>query len=645
MPEKGRSLGTKIIGMLLIFLLAALVAIGVTLFMSWKLMGSSAAINDAGSLRMQIYRMGYLNARQNAPAADPVSAAELSDLAERFDRTLENLRAGDPARPLFIPRSDGIPQAVDRLLNDWRSGIRPLLQRVSGSPATTAENPLDVTLRAYVSDIDAVVFKMERSYARSTYVLQISQLALLVLAALTTMALVRFFFVQVVRPAKALAAGVAHWREGDFTYRLALASDDELGRLGEGFNLAAGHLQNMYATLEEKVAEKTRSLREKNHELEILYSVSDFLREPADTENLCQGFASRVARTMQADAAAVRLFDRDGGQLCLAASEGLDGQFIEREALISCSACQCGAASGKPGVLVADTDDAIPPLARTTCRQAGYRIVVSAGIPVGERIIGVFNLFFKARRFLDTSDRQLIESLCKQLGTAIDNRRLQSRERELAVAEERNLLARELHDSIAQALAFMNLQVQMLDDALDREAIGELKPGIALLRQGLQESYDDVRELMTHFRARLDARDLDAAIGAALERLSEQAGVETRLDIRGESAPLDAEVETQVLYIIQEALSNIRKHARARSAAVDIERTTTGLRIVIRDDGIGFETARDASEAALPSHIGLLIMRERALRIGARLHIHSGTDSGTKVTIVLERHTEANPGG
>ena len=84
-----------------------------------------------------------------------------------------------------------------------------------------------------------------------------------------------------------------------------------------------------------------------------------------------------------------------------------------------------------------------------------------------------------------------------------------------------------------------------------------------MLRRGIQESYEDVRELLVHFRTRVEQQDLDAAIAAALRRLAEQTGIATDLDVQGDGAPLDPESETQVLYIIQEALSNVRKHAGA----------------------------------------------------------------------------------
>ncbi|MBL8461359.1 MAG: histidine kinase, partial [Thauera sp.] len=213
-----------------------------------------------------------------------------------------------------------------------------------------------------------------------------------------------------------------------------------------------------------------------------------------------------------------------------------------------------------------------------------------------------------------------------------------ARERELAVSEERNLLARELHDSIAQGLAFLNLQVQMLERALAENRAADVSTTVEMLRRGIQESYEDVRELLVHFRTRVEQQDLDAAIAAALRRLAEQTGIATDLDVQGDGAPLDPEAETQVLYIIQEALSNVRKHAGASTVSVGVRRGRDGLAVTVRDDGVGFAEDRDASDSE--AHIGLQIMRERAMRIGGRFAVRSSPGRGTEIRLELPRTNE-----
>lgn len=176
----------------------------------------------------------------------------------------------------------------------------------------------------------------------------------------------------------------------------------------------------------------------------------------------------------------------------------------------------------------------------------------------------------------------------------------------------------------------------MLEGALERRDEAEMRDIVRMIRQGVQESYDDVRELLVHFRTRVSQQDLDAAIAASLRRLAEQTGISTDFDVQGDGAPLDPEAETQVLYIVQEALSNVRKHAGARSVTVWLRRGVDGLTVSVRDDGIGFEPGQEAA-GEQGAHIGLEIMRERALRIGGQFAVRSTRGKGTEIRLDLPR--------
>ena len=131
-------------------------------------------------------------------------------------------------------------------------------------------------------------------------------------------------------------------------------------------------------------------------------------------------------------------------------------------------------------------------------------------------------------------EKSLLETIGQHLGVAIENQRLRSREKELAVFEERNLLAQELHDSIAQGLAFLNIQVQLLQDSLRKGNLEEAMQTAGQLREGVQESYDDVREFLVHFRTRVLQSDLDTAIANTLTKFEVQTGIPvsyTHLDV------------------------------------------------------------------------------------------------------------------
>ena len=641
---RGSGLSVKITGMLLGFFLVALAAIALTLFISWRLEGAAAAINDAGSLRMRLYRVAHHLARADLHTSDRQGfAGDLRARVDDFDRILGVLRRGDPSRPLFVPREAGIQQVLSGMSEEWSVQLRPILLAIAADPdpANLHRRGLefDRAARDYVEDINDFVLRMEQSYARNTNILRTSQVILVALAVIGTILLLRFFFLTVIRPVFELHEGVKRMGQEDFDARVPVLSQDEFGELSAGFNRMAAHLQNVYDTLEERVVAKTRSLEEKNRELEILYEIVGFLREPNDVDTLCKGFLERVQNTMGASASSARLLDLESGNLCMIVHDGLGDDFLDREEVLACGECVCGEAAQGSGLsLTLDVRNAALAVTRDACRRAGFRTVSATSITASKRALGVFNLYFDQSDAIGDADRQLLEALGQQLGIAIENQRLHARERELAVSEERNLLARELHDSIAQGLAFLNLQVQMLERALAENRAADVSTTVEMLRRGIQESYEDVRELLVHFRTRVEQQDLDAAIAAALRRLAEQTGIATDLDVQGDGAPLDPEAETQVLYIIQEALSNVRKHAGASTVSVGVRRGRDGLAVTVRDDGVGFAEDRDASDSE--AHIGLQIMRERAMRIGGRFAVRSSPGRGTEIRLELPRTNE-----
>jgi len=639
--DLNRNLARKILGILVGFFLVALCAIGVTLFVSWQLKGASAAINDAGSLRMRTHLIGY----HVASGATKISASEeFSDTLVRyvkeFDDTLNTLIKGDRKRPLSVPGDRGIPEGLLALRDHWDNQFRPELLALVAEPNIDRLHRtlavFETLAPPFVIAINDLVGEMEISFEHSTNVLQATQIMLIVLAVIGTLILIRFFEGQVIRPVQILGEGMHRMKSEDFGVRVSLGSTDEFGRLGEGFNLTAAHLQNLYSTLEERVSSKTRSLTAKNRELEILYDVSGFLHELTDIDSLCKGFLQRVQDSLGADASAIRLFDSQSENLCMTYYIGLTEEFVSQEAMLRCGQCLCGEAVEKRVSFIYNMDTKFDPVTMEACHRAGFEAIGAAPITVAKRPIGIFNLFFFNREPIDASNRLMLATLGAQLGSAIDKLRLQARDRELAVSEERNLLARELHDSIAQGLAFTNLQIQMLESAIKRQDSTALESTSKMIRKGVQESYDDLRELMVHFRTRIGHQDLDTAIASALNRLAEQTSLVTNFEASGGGAPLDPETETQLLYMVQETFSNIRKHAKAQRVTVNLLRNPEGLIVIIRDDGVGF-CAVDKSDGDSQSHMGLEIMRERAMRIGARVTVLSHPGKGTEVRLNLPR--------
>jgi len=638
-------LSRKIVGMLAAFFLVALAAIGMTLYLSWQLEGVAAAINDAGSQRMRTYRMVHLMAHgtghgENAGALAASLAAELG----RFDEVLRDLRQVDPSRPLAPPRDGEVAGKLLAVEDSWSQAIRPLIAAFLSQPAERRAAALDgfeSRLEGFVGSINDLVLAMERSYAANTNLLRSVQAALVLMAALGTALLIWFFMHQVIRPVSELHAGIRRMGKNDLGVRVPVESDDEFGGLAQGFNEMAEHLQAAYSTLEERVAAKTRSLGERNRELGILYEITAVLGEPVPIEALCQGFLSRIRAALGADAGAVRLYAADTEKLYLMTHEGLSAEFVASESEMDCGDCLCGDVIDTGMPVAFDTDNPPPGMKLRTCIREGFATATAFTVQYDRQRIGVFNLYFRQAHPVSAQEVNLLETLGRHLGVAIENQRLRSRETELAVSEERNLLAQELHDSIAQGLAFLNIQAQLLQDSLNRKDVEEATGTVEELREGIQESYDKVRELLVHFRTRMHQTDLDSAIAASLAKLEDQTGVAARFERSGSGLPLLPESQIQVMHIVQECLSNIRKHARASNVEVVVRRSREGMHVEVADDGVGFDPETDPAVLS-DRHVGLKIIKERAHRVGGQCQVNSAAGQGTRVSLWLpRRHREA----
>jgi two-component system nitrate/nitrite sensor histidine kinase NarX len=627
-------LSTKIVGVLLGFLCVALLAIGTTLMLSWQLEGSSAAINETGSLRMHSYRLTMLLGRTaNEPDTADIRAAteeELQAIEDAFSR----LRRGDPQRPLFLPPTESIQAGFEFVSERWHKTMRPLADGV-------LKQRDDLQWREwkryqdevdnFVHEVDKLVQAIERDSELRTFWLRASQLALVALALSGTVAIIYLMFMLIVEPVERLRGGIQRMTEKDFGARLPVESDDEFGQLTRGFNHMADRLETLYNSLEERVKLKTAALANQNRELALLYDSASFLQRPQAVEAMCEGFLQRISQYFAADGGSVRVLDDRRGNLHMVVHYGISGALAESELCMKVGDCLCGEAVAKKVAMVHDLRQ---PFANQDlkCHREGFSTVSVFHICAHEQHLGFFNLHFRAPKAFSDKELALLETLGQLLGIAIENMRLASREREMAISEERNLVAQGLHDSIAQGLTFMNIQLQMLEDSLRYGKLDEAREIVPALRSGVQESYEDVRELLLNFRSRLAEDDLRGALDTTVEKFRRQTGVDVDFAMEGNGPPFSREQQLQVLFIVQEALSNIRKHASAKRVEIQLK-DGQDFMLTIRDDGIGFDSQTLMENG--DSHVGIHIMRERAQRIHATLNVASKAGNGTTVSLCL----------
>lgn len=606
------SLAFRLVATALAFLLVAVVSISASLWVTWQLEGGAAAVNEAGRLRMMTYRL-VLDTRTGRQS----DAAEQS---QRFNRTLALLREGDPSRPLFLPASAETAQALARVSASWAKFPAAL----SDDGATVDAEQAAVL----VGNIDTLVGAVEHRLAYWTAALRTFQLTMVALAIVGTVLLWYASHLLVLEPLRRLGTAIAAIRAGKLGTRVAAPACVEFADLAEGFNAMAQRLESQYATLEETVRLKTADLQAQHERLAALYEVSAFVAKAETLDDLSRGFVKLVRRIAKADGIALRWSDVDNQRYLMLAQEGLPPTFAAEEQCLPTGDCHCGQAAdtSRSRIIPIRTDGAT----RGHCSKAGFETLLTVPVTLHHRVHGEIDLFYRSPVGAAEPDRSLIELLASHLAGGMEGLRAAAIDKEAAVSMERGLLAQELHDSIAQSLAFLKIQVQLLRGALTRGESEAVQRTVGEIEAGVQESYGDVRELLVHFRTRADAEDIEPALRTTLRKFQLQTGIATELDIQGHGVALPNDVQIQVLHIVQEALSNIRKHAKPTLVTLSVQQAPA-WRFDVADNGVGFDTGQAMDEG----HVGLRIMCERADRIGATLSVSSLRGEGTTVSLSL----------
>ena len=625
------SLSAKLSGIGGALLLVALASIGLTLWVTWQLDGGAAAVNEAGRMRMQTWRLAQTLGGADGPAVQAQMA--------QFDQSLNLLRTGDPARPLTVPKDDRTQLAFGDVQQGWQA----LRADWSASPAPPAAR-VAAQAEAFVARVNAFVSAIEGQLALLTSVLNGFQFLMVALTIGSAVTMLYSAYLFIFNPLARLQDGLARVEAGDLAVRVEPGAGDEFGALSAGFNRMAHTLQGLYQNLEAKVREKTERLQAQHTRLAALYEAAAFVTRAGTLDELAQGFARQVRRVAQADASAIRWSDESNARYLLA-SDCLPQALIDEEQCIPTGNCFCGQAQSQAMTRVIPIQTAGrtgPAGLMGHCERAGFDTVISVPVRLQERMVGELNLFYRTPTQLSPDDQALLETLASHLAGAIEGLRAAALQRETAVSEERSFIARELHDSIAQSLAFLKIQLGLLRTELKRQDPARIEQTLAELDAGVHESMGDVRELLVHFRTRTNTEDIEPALKTTLQKFEHQTGLVTHLQVEGDALPLPADVQVQVLHVVQEALSNVRKHARAREVWVDVQQAEP-WRVEVRDDGCGFAADRAAPDE---THVGLRIMRERAQRIGATMDVASVLGSGTCVVLMLhQRLAVAAEGG
>lgn len=572
--------------------------------------GSGEAINLAGSLRMQTYRMSSLalSARQSA---DGNAAVQLGDAIDTFESTLT-----DPRITELMPRQaeTELSRSYATVLQAWQK-MKPRFKAEVGGSASVMANqvPLIAEVNGFVDKIDHLVKQIERDTEAKILVLRMvlgAALLMTLLVGSLTLYLARNDLILPLRDLLSFAANVGR---GNLAVRTEHTGSDELGRLGQAFNHMAEDLSRMYQNLEARVEEKTAELTIANRSLELLY------------HSIARLYNGPVA----ASTYAILLNDLEN---VLSVGHGL--------------ACLVEAGETRARVIASTLHpDAGDPsqCGLTSCAEClAHRTLAVHALPDGRRMLtlplkdtehhyGVLQLEMPPGKELEQWQTQLLEALSRHIGIAIGTARRTEQSRRLSLLEERAALARELHDSLAQSLAYMKIQVSRLKPLLPASQPGagsEANEVLAELREGLNSAYRQLRELLTTFRLRIEGEGLGAALQDTVNEFTARGGIPITLDVHLAGCTLTPNEEIHALQIVREALSNVLNHARAQQAEISVLCNSDGsVSAIVTDDGIGVRQAAGAH------HYGMTIMEERARNLGGQLSVENLPAAGTRVTL------------
>jgi len=423
-------------------------------------------------------------------------------------------------------------------------------------------------------------------------------------------------------------------RAGELAARIPVPAHGEFQNLAADINRISEKLQGLSLDMEAQVRQQTAHIKHETRSLEILYDVAASINSSRDLDDLLTRFLHTLKEVVHARAATVRLLTNDG-RMRLVASIGLSDEVVSREQFMPSHQCLCGHAATDGMILSDDNVSKCDRLVDTPFFGQDDVEIIAVPLQYRDRTLGVYNLFVDRANHLDADyDSELLISIGRHLGMAIEKSSVDEEANRLTIIEERTRIAHELHDSLAQTLASLRFQVRVLDETLHRGDESALWAELERIENSLDEAYSELRGLIDHFRAPIDRRGLMPAIEKVVERFRNESKIQIFLQREWSGPALPEDMEIQVLRIVQEALCNVRKHSKAHTVRVLMRAKDDGqYRVLVEDDGTGIEPR--TTEGAPGEHVGLSIMEERARRLGGKIRFESEPGEGTRIQLTF----------
>lgn len=535
-------------------------------------LNDAEALNVAGSMRMQSYRLAH---------DIQASSSDYTDHIVMFERSIysPSMKA---LQSWTVPKD--ITNDYYMLIIRWHE-LKHVLK------SQDREMYLELVAE-FVQQIDAFVFKLqnfsEQKLIKLAWVGGLGLGGILIVSIFV----VHYIRKQIVKPLNSLVSASQQIQSRSFDVELNVSSENEMGILTQTFNDMAAELGKLYRGLEKAVNEKTQKLQHANDSLKVLYKSSQELTVSRITQDNFEAILKHIVSLEGIVAAKLEITAE--GEKPLILTEGSE-----------CT--KCGA----------------------NCQSQALSL---DGIELG-------TLYWKVS--LPCPDQALIDNFVQILSRAVYYNQAQRQAEQLLLMEERATIARELHDSLAQSLSYLKIQVSLLKRGMAKlpasNQLEKTTPILTELDTGLSSAYTQLRELLTTFRLSITEGSFGSALNEMTEQLSEQTEAKIELNNELSSIELDANQQVHLLQLIREATINAVKHANATTIAIRCQETEDKVTVSVIDDGVGFDKQNEKL-----NHYGLSIMKERASRLNGNLSVLSQMGEGCQVLLEYPKTKEVN---
>jgi len=606
----------RIGSMMFLISFVAIISMFSSVFISDLADQDALVINEAGALRKQSYKIlveleliPLLQVDARAKQQNKLTASITDFDAKITSQTL--------ASNATLLGHKSIKDELEAIQDTWFSSLKNEIIYLASEPEKlNAEQliKLNSTMEAFVSHIDTLVTLYQQSAEQRIslirMILGISLFITTLLAAFTMIQISR----RVEKPLSDLTRSAKKIMGGDYSTTTNIQQNDELGLLAETMNKMSQALSHSYGELEQRVQTKTKELRQSNDSLELLYQTSQLINQADNTLDLTPITNKLAQITHKADI-----------DLCLTTEQSnmpyehiitKDKELADRCQIGDCESCI--------------TDES----ANDGCAININKMEIRYPIKKDDINYGVLVCNLDSQTPIESWQHQLFSSMTTLIANGLHTRQQTQQGRRITLLQERNVIARELHDSLAQALSYLKIQVSRLQKLRKKEASEtQIEDVILELKTGLNSAYRQLRELLTTFRLKIDMNGLEQTFIQTIQQLNDRANneIDFSLDYNIQSLPLTPNEEIHLMQIAREATQNALHHSKGEKALVSVfADDSKNIHLIIQDNGVGLP-----KETTKLNHYGLAIMKERSLHLKGEITMTNNDDGGARVELIF----------